>query len=129
MLRSTPRSARQPPSTRRWASSRSYGRRRSASCVQGLLRLLWELGECLTALSGLDEVALQPQGGAHAIFANVLIMKAYHAGQGDHGRDEMISTLATHPTNPAAASAAGFKIIEVPVGPKGYVEIETLRAA
>jgi glycine dehydrogenase subunit 2 len=100
-----------------------------AETVQGLLRLLWELGECLKALSGMDEVALQPQGGAHAIFANVLIMKAFHAGRGDHRRDEMISTLATHPTNPAAASAAGFKITEVPVGPNGYVELETLKAA
>ncbi len=100
-----------------------------ADTVQGLLRLMWELGECLKALSGMDDVALQPQGGAHAIFANVLIMKAYHASRGDHERNEMISTLATHPTNPAAASAAGFKIIEVPVGPKGYVELEALRAA
>ena len=76
--------------------------------VQGLLQLLWELGECLKALSGMDAVALQPQGGAHAIFANVLIMRAYHASRGELERDEMISTLATHPTNPAAAAAAGF---------------------
>ena len=89
--------------------------------------LLWELGECLKALSGMDEFALQPQGGAHAIFANVLIIKAYHASRGDDTRDEMISTFATHPTNPAAASAAGFKIIEVPVGDRGYVEIDTLK--
>ena len=97
--------------------------------TQGVLRSLWELGECLKALSGMDDVALQPQGGAHAIFANVLIMRAFHEGRGDRGRDEMISTLATHPTNPAAASAAGFNIIEVPVGPKGYVELDTLKAA
>jgi glycine dehydrogenase subunit 2 len=96
--------------------------------VQGLLQLLWELGESLKALSGMDAIALQPQGGAHAIFANVLIMKAFHASRGDGHRDEMISTLATHPTNPAAASAAGFRIVEVPVGPKGYVELETLKA-
>jgi glycine cleavage system P protein (glycine dehydrogenase) subunit 2 len=97
--------------------------------VQGLLRLLWELGECLKALSGMDAVALQPQGGAHAILSNVLIIRAYHEGRGDHGRDEMISTLATHPTNPAAASAAGFKIIELAPGPKGYAEPEALEAA
>ncbi len=97
--------------------------------TQGLLELLWELGECFKALSGMDEFALQPQGGAHAIFANVLIMKAFHASRGDDHRDEMISTLATHPTNPAAASAAGFKIIEVPVGPQGYVELDALKAA
>jgi len=100
-----------------------------AETIQGLLQLLWELGECLKALSGMDEVALQPQGGAHAIFANVLIMRAFHASRDDHQRDEMISTLATHPTNPAAASAAGFRIIEVPVGPQGYVELDALKAA
>ena len=40
--------------------------------VQGLLRLLWELGRCLEALSGMDEFTLQGLGGAHAIFAGVL---------------------------------------------------------
>lgn len=97
--------------------------------VQGTLRLMWEFGEELKQLSGMDAVGLQPGGGAHAILANTLIIRAYHASRGDTQRDEMISTLATHPTNPAAASAAGFKIIELPPGPKGYVEPEVLRAA
>ncbi len=113
----------------RWPKLAELHPDQPSETTQGVLRLLWELGECLKALSGMDDVALQPQGGAHAIFANVLIMRAFHEGRGDHGRDEMISTLATHPTNPAAASAAGFKIIEVPVGPKGYVELDTLKAA
>lgn len=97
--------------------------------VQGILQLMWEFGESLKALSGMDAVAMQPGGGAHAIFANVQIIRAYHASRGDHHRNEMISTLATHPTNPAAASAAGFKIIEIPPGPKGYVEPDAVRAA
>jgi len=97
--------------------------------VQGVLRLLWELGECLKALTGMDHVSLQAQGGAHAILANVLIMRAFHTARGDRHRDEIISTLATHPADPAAAAAAGFKVIEVPVGPNGYIEVETLKAA
>ena len=48
--------------------------------------MLWELGECLKALSGMDAVALQPQGGAHAILSNVLIIRAYHESRGDAGR-------------------------------------------
>lgn len=100
-----------------------------AETVQGTLRLMWEFGEELKQLSGMDAVAMQPGGGAHAILANTLIIRAYHASRGETQRDEMISTLATHPTNPAAASAAGFKIIELPPGPNGYVEPEVLRAA
>ncbi|MDF3311634.1 aminomethyl-transferring glycine dehydrogenase subunit GcvPB [Rhodococcus sp. T2V] len=97
--------------------------------VQGILQLLFEFGECLKALSGMDAVAMQPGGGAHAIFANVQMIRAYHASRGDHHRDEMISTLATHPTNPAAASAAGFKIIEIPPSPSGSVDIDAVKAA
>jgi glycine dehydrogenase subunit 2 len=113
----------------RWREITEMHPNQPEETVQGLLRLLWELGECLKALSGMDAVALQPQGGAHAILSNVLIIRAYHESRGDEGRDEMISTLATHPTNPASASAAGFKIIELPPGPKGYVELEALKAA
>ncbi len=113
----------------RWPKLTELHPDQPAETTQGLLALLWELGECLKAVSGMDDVALQPQGGAHAIFANVLIIRAFHESRGDHGRDEMVSTLATHPTNPAAASAAGFKIIEVPVGTRGYVELDALKAA
>jgi glycine dehydrogenase subunit 2 len=113
----------------RWREISELHPDQPAGTVQGLLRLLWELGQCLKALSGMDAVALQPQGGAHAILSNVLIIRAYHEARGDDGRDEMISTLATHPTNPAAASAAGFKIIELPPGPKGYAELDALKAA
>jgi glycine cleavage system P protein (glycine dehydrogenase) subunit 2 len=113
----------------RWREITELHPNQPPATVQGLLQLLWELGECLKALSGMDVVALQPQGGAHAILSNVLIIRAYHESRGDSERDEMISTLATHPTNPASASAAGFKIIELPPGPKGYVELDALKAA
>ncbi len=97
--------------------------------VQGVLELLWELGEMLKLVSGMDAVSLQPGGGAHGIFTNVMIMRAYHAHHGESHRDEFISTLASHPTSPASAAALGFKIIELPVGPRGYVEPDALRAA
>lgn len=97
--------------------------------VQGVLELMWELGEMLKAISGMDAVSLQPGGGAHGIYTNVMIIRAYHAHRGDTQRNEFISSLASHPTSPASAAALGFKIIELPAGPKGYVEPETVRAA
>jgi glycine dehydrogenase subunit 2 len=86
--------------------------------LQGILRLLWELVQCLKALSGMDEFSLQG-----------LVIKAYHESRGEPDRDEMISTFACHPTNPAAASALGYKVIEVAPGPRGYAEVEAVKAA
>lgn len=97
--------------------------------VQGLLELMWELGECLKALTGMAEVAVLGQGGAHGIYANMLIMRAYHDSRGDARRDEVICPVESHPANAAAAHAAGFSVIEIPLGPDGYLDIEALQAA
>jgi len=97
--------------------------------LQGILRLLWELGECLKALSGMDACSLQGFGGAHGIFGGVLVIRAYHAARGDTHRDEIVSEFASHPTNPATAAAAGFRVIEVAPGPNGYAEPEAVEAA
>ncbi len=97
--------------------------------LQGILRLVCELGECLKALSGMDACSLQGFGGAHAIFGGVLVIRAYHAGRGEAHRDEIISEFASHPTNPSTAAAAGFKVVEVAPGPKGYAEVEAVKAA
>ena len=97
--------------------------------LQGVLRLLFDLGECLQALSGMDACSLQGFGGAHAIFGGVLVIRAYHMSRGEGHRDEIISEFASHPTNPSTASAAGFKVIEVAPGPKGYAEVDAFKAA
>jgi glycine dehydrogenase subunit 2 len=98
-------------------------------CLQGVLRLLYELGGCLQALSGMDACSLQGFGGAHAIFGGVLVIRAYHASRGDAHRDEIISEFASHPTNPSTAASAGFKVIEVAPGPRGYAELDAVKAA
>ena len=93
------------------------------------LRLLWELVQCLKALSGMDEFSLHGLGGAHGIFGGVLVMRAYHESRGDHGRDEVISTFASHPTNPSTAAALGYRVVEIAPGPRGSAELEAVKAA
>jgi glycine dehydrogenase subunit 2 len=97
--------------------------------LQGILRLLWELVQCLKALSGMDEFSLHGLGGAHGIFGGVLAMRAYHASRGDRDRDEVISTFASHPTNPSTAAALGYKVVEIAPGPTGSAELEAVKAA
>jgi glycine dehydrogenase subunit 2 len=47
-------------------------------CVQGTLRLMYELKELLKELSGFAEVCLQPAAGAQGELLGLLLITAYH---------------------------------------------------
>jgi glycine dehydrogenase subunit 2 len=100
------------------------------STVQGLLRLLYEFEQYLKAISGMARFTFQPGGGSQGILANALMIKAYHASRGDGDkRDEIVSTIFSHPANGAAPSTAGFKVVTLYPGPKGYPDVDALRSA
>ena len=101
-----------------------------AATVQGILRILHELSEWLAEIVGLDKVSLQPAAGAHAEFAGAMIIRAFHRQNGDLAkRDEVIVPDSAHGTNPASATMAGFKVVEVPSNRDGCVDIDALRAS
>ncbi|NUP50275.1 MAG: aminomethyl-transferring glycine dehydrogenase subunit GcvPB [Catenulispora sp.] len=100
------------------------------STVQGVLEILYRLEGLLKEISGMDRVSLQPGAGSSAIYANVTMIRAYHAarGEGDQ-RDEVITTQFSHPTNAAAPKTAGYKVITLMPDADGYPDIEALKAA
>lgn len=100
------------------------------STVQGILELMYTLGRWLCEISGMDDFSLQPRGGAHAVFTNALIMKKYHAMNGEEKkRNEIVTTVLSHPCNGAASAAAGFKVVTLyPNGETGTPDIESLKA-
>ena len=97
--------------------------------VQGALEIIYRLGEYLTAISGMDRFSLQPSGGSQGIFSNALVLKAYHASRGESKRNEIITTIFSHPANGAAPATAGFKVISLYPGPRGYPDLDALKAA
>ncbi len=98
--------------------------------AQGILKILYELSVWLAEIVGLAKVSLQPAAGAHGEFAGAMIMRAYHASNGDLGkRDELIVPDSAHGTNPASAAMAGFKVVEVPSDREGCVDIDALRGS
>ncbi len=99
------------------------------STLQGVLEVMGRLGEALEAISGMSQFSLQAGGGAAAIFANASIIKAYHASHGDTHRDEIITTIFSHPANAATAATCGFKVITLYPGPDGVATLESLQAA
>ena len=53
------------------------------STVQGILEVIYKLEGMLKEISGMDRVTLQPGAGSAAIYANILMIRAYHQARGD----------------------------------------------
>jgi glycine dehydrogenase subunit 2 len=103
--------------------------RQHVSSVQGLLEILHEFEGMLAELSGMARFTFQPGGGAHAIYTNACIARAYHASRGDNQRDEVITTIFSHPADAACPATAGYKVITLYPGERGYPDVDALKAA
>ena len=100
------------------------------STVQGILEIIYQLEQYLKAISGMSKVSLQPSGGTQAIFANVETIRAYHEARGEgEKRNEIITTILSHPGNPGAAATLGYKVITLYPDENGIPDIEALKAA
>ncbi len=96
--------------------------------VQGALEIIYDTIEILKKLTGMDGGTLQPSAGAHGELTGILIIKAYLKDKGEGHRDEVLIPDSAHGTNPATASMAGFKAVEVKSDKDGLLSIEDLRS-
>jgi glycine dehydrogenase subunit 2 len=76
--------------------------------IQGILEIYFRFEQILKEISGMDRFSLQPAAGSAAIYANASIIRAYHLARGAPERDEIITTIFSHPSNAACARTAGF---------------------
>ena len=97
--------------------------------IQGLLEIIYKLEEFLMEISGMDAFSLQPSGGAQAVYAGAAIIRQYHEKRNDNKRDEIITTIFSHPCDAAAPATAGYKIITLMPDENGYPSIEALEKA
>lgn len=96
--------------------------------AQGALRLMYELGESLKEILGLQGVSLQPAAGAHGEFAGVSTMRAYHWHNKDFKRKYILLPDSAHGTNPASATIAGFTVLGVKSREDGRVDLKDLES-
>jgi len=100
------------------------------STMQGLLEIVYDCGQYLKAISGMDAITLQPGGGSHAVYTNACVMRAYFAARGElPRRNEMITTIFSHPCDAATPMVAGFNVITVMPDENGYPDLEAVKAA
>lgn len=97
--------------------------------TQGILEVMYKLSTFCRELSGLDCFSLQPGGGTQAIYSNMSVVRAYHEERGEgQQRDEIITTIFSHPGNPGAASTCGYKVLTLMPGEDGLPDYEALQA-
>jgi glycine dehydrogenase subunit 2 len=100
------------------------------STLQGVLEVIWRFDQLLRCLSGMDQYVFQAGGGAAAAYTHVCVTRAYFAARGELGRrDQIITSIQSHPCNPATAAAAGFEVVTLMLGPNGYPTLDSLKAA
>lgn len=98
--------------------------------MQGLLEIVYKFSKVLGEISGMDAFSFQPGGGAPAIFTNASIIRAYHEMNGEgEKRNEIITTIFSHPVDAATPATAGFKLITLYPDENGYPDLDALKAA
>ena len=98
--------------------------------VQGILEVYWMVEQICKELAGMDRFCLQPGGGAHAVFTAASIIRAYHRDRGEAGqRNEIITTMFSHPCDAASPATAGFKVTTLMPLESGYPDLDAFKAA
>jgi len=97
--------------------------------AQGAIEVLYRAKTLLCEITGMQDMTLQPAAGAHGEFTGLLLIKAYHRSRNDTARTEIIVPDSAHGTNPASSVMAGFRVVNIPSGPDGCVDLEALQKA
>ena len=97
--------------------------------IQGILEMYYKFEQFLKEISGLDYFCFQPGGGAHGVFTNASIVRAYHETHGDRKRTEVITTMFSHPCDAATPATAGYKVITLMPDENGYPDLAAMKAA
>ena len=96
------------------------------STVQGALKLLFELQQYLTEITGMKGVSLAPMAGADGELAGMLMARAYLLDNGGENRKTVLIPDSAHGTNPASAVMAGFNVVTLPSDSNGNTDLNAL---
>ncbi len=99
--------------------------------TQGTLEIIYEAQEYLKEISGMDAVNVQAAAGGGSVWTNVCLIRKYQEerGFGLDKKDEIISTIFSHPCNQATGSVGGFKLVILYPDENGYPPLEEFAAA
>ncbi len=99
-----------------------------ANDVRGYLAMIDSLQTQLKAITGFDEISMQPNSGASGEYAGLLAIRRYHHSRGQDNRTICLIPRSAHGTNPATAQMMGMQVVVVATDDNGNVDIDDLTA-
>ena len=94
---------------------------------QGSLQILYELGNLLVEITGMDDITLQPSAGSQGELVGILIMQKYHQ-KNNNKKTHIIIPESAHGTNPASVVLGGYEVVQVGTDSTGRVDIDDLKS-
>ena len=96
--------------------------------MQGYAELDEQLRAWLCQATGYAGISLQPNAGSQGEYAGLLVIKAFHAAQGQAHRNICLIPSSAHGTNPASAQMAGMTVVVTACDVNGNVDMADLKA-
>ncbi|AWY20760.1 aminomethyl-transferring glycine dehydrogenase [Moraxella bovis] len=94
----------------------------------GYIEMIESLQTQLKAITGFDEISMQPNSGASGEYAGLLAIRRYHESRGDDNRTVCLTPRSAHGTNPATAQMMGMQVVVVATDENGNVDFNDLTA-
>jgi glycine dehydrogenase len=94
----------------------------------GYARMLGEVSDALSVITGLPAMCMQPNSGANGEYAGLVTIRNYLASRGQGHRDVCLIPQSAHGTNPASAHMAGMEVVVVACDARGNVDVADLRS-
>ncbi|MFP6907192.1 MAG: aminomethyl-transferring glycine dehydrogenase [Verrucomicrobiota bacterium] len=94
--------------------------------VRGYDRLLGQLDDWLSEITGFHRVSLQPNAGSQGEFAGLMAIRSYHESRGEGQRRICLIPKSAHGTNPASAVMAGLQVVPVECDSDGNIDLADL---
>jgi len=98
------------------------------SQTEGWRELIADLEADLTAITGYDQVSIQPNAGSQGELAGLLAIRGYHHSRGEQQRNVCLIPASAHGTNAASAVLAGMKVVVVATASDGTIDHADLEA-
>ncbi len=95
---------------------------------EGYTLLDEQLRGWLCQATGYAGISLQPNAGSQGEYAGLLVIKAYHAAQGQGHRNICVIPSSAHGTNPASAQMVGMTVVVTQCDDMGNVDMVDLKA-
>lgn len=87
---------------------------------QGILKLMHELGDFLSEITGMDHVTLQPAAGAHGELTGMMMIKACLHARGEKRRKVLVPDTA-HGTNCSTSAVASYQMVGIRSNERGVI--------